>query len=207
MNEAEKRLEKHSKKSMQSKCVATDGCVEWVFESPVLVSGDRDRNELLSEEAEKRLEKHATKSMQSELPATRGKVGRRIVKTSLYTGDEDVWYCAVSTVVAVEDVELIEWSFDDMESVIKSSRDMQDSLTRAMTAAIVGKVVNLMASQQSALPKLSTWLDHWKYSRISQGELTSESEDDDEDTNDNVTTPWEIDIDKNRQHLLLCVHV
>ena len=66
----------------------------------------------------------------------------------------------------------------------------------------------LMASQQTALLKLSTWLDQWKYSRISQkGEETSESEDDDEDENDNATRPWKIDIDANRQHLVLCVHV
>jgi hypothetical protein len=78
----------------------------------------------------------------------------------------------------------------------------------ANRAAIAGKVVNLMASQQTALLKLSTWLDQWKYSRISQkGEETSESEDDDEDDNENVTRPWKIDIDANRQHLVLCVHV
>jgi hypothetical protein len=85
-------------------------------------------------------------------------------------------------VVAVEDVELIEWSFTDMEMVMKSSRDIQDSLTRAMTAAIVGKVVNLMAERQSAMPKLSTWLDHWKitHARPSKGGEMSQSEYDEE---------------------------
>ena len=126
--------------------------------------------------------KYAPKSKQSELPATRGSVERGIVKLALSTSDENLWYRAVSTVVAVEDVELIEWSFTDMEMVMKSSRDIQDSLTRAMTAAIVGKVVNLMAQRQSAMPKLSTWLDHWKitHARPSKGGEMSQSEYDEE---------------------------
>jgi hypothetical protein len=126
--------------------------------------------------------KYAPKSKQSELPATRGSVERSIVKLALSTSDETKWYRAVTTVVAVEDVELIEWSFTDMEMVMKSSRDIQDSLTRAMTAAIVGKVVNLMAERQSAMPKLSTWLDHWKitHARPSKGGEMSQSEYDEE---------------------------
>jgi hypothetical protein len=126
--------------------------------------------------------KYAPKSKQSELPATRGSLERGIVKLALSTSDETKWYRAVTTVVAVEDVELIEWSFTDMEMVMKSSRDIQDSLTRAMTAAIVGKVVNLMAERQSAMPKLSTWLDHWKvtHARPSKGGEVSQSEYDEE---------------------------
>jgi hypothetical protein len=126
--------------------------------------------------------KYAPKSKQSDLPATRGSVERNIVKLALSTSDETKWYRAVTTVVAVEDVELIEWSFTDMEMVMKSSRDIQDSLTRAMTAAIVGKVVNLMVARQSAMPKLSTWLDHWKITHAgpSQGEGMSQSEYDEE---------------------------
>ena len=126
--------------------------------------------------------KYAPKSKQSELPATRGSLERGIVKLALSTSDETKWYRAVTTVVAVEDVELIEWSFTDMEMVMKSSRDIQDSLTRAMTAAIVGKVVNLMVERQSAMPKLSTWLDHWKitHARPSKGGEMSQSEYDEE---------------------------
>ena len=126
--------------------------------------------------------KYAPKSKQSELPATRGSLERGIVKLALFTSDETKWYRAVTTVVAVEDVELIEWSFTDMEMVMKSSRDIQDSLTRAMTAAIVGKVVNLMVERQSAMPKLSTWLDHWKvtHARPSKGGEMSQSEYDEE---------------------------
>jgi len=59
----------------------------------------------------------------------------------------------------------------------------------------------------NTLPTLSTWIDQRKYSRISQGEETSESEGVDEDEDDNVTTPLKIDIDTNMQHLVLCVHL
>ena len=79
-------------------------------------------NELPSEEAEKKLEKYAPKSKQNKLPVTRGSViERSIVKLALSTSDKTKWYRDVSTVVAVEDNELIEWFFADMESVIKSS--------------------------------------------------------------------------------------
>ena len=112
-------MEKHANKSMHSEFLATGGYVEWVGN---LLSGDRDRNELPSEEAEKRLEKHTPKSKQNKLHVTRGSViERSIVKLALSTSDKTKWYRDVSTVVAVEDNELIEWFFADMESVIKSS--------------------------------------------------------------------------------------
>ena len=56
----------------------------------------------------------------------------------------------------------MEWSFEDLEKVMKSSRYIQDSLTRAMTSAIVAKVVNFMDSRQSSIPKWSTMMDNWK---------------------------------------------
>lgn len=68
----------------------------------------------------------------------------------------------LSTIVAVEEVEIIEWSFDEMQKLLKVSNDMQSALTRAMTAAIVGKVVNFMVSRQAAIPKWSTMLDNWR---------------------------------------------
>ena len=60
---------------------------------------------------------------------------------------------------------------------MKSSRELQDSITRAMTAAIVGKVANFMVSRQSAIPKFSTLMDNWKSSQRRDKE-DEESEDD-----------------------------
>lgn len=68
----------------------------------------------------------------------------------------------ISTIVAVEEVEIIEWSFDEMQKLLKVSKDMEGALTRAMTAAIVGKVVNFMVSRSAAIPQWSTMLDNWR---------------------------------------------
>jgi CRP-like cAMP-binding protein len=59
---------------------------------------------------------------------------------------------AMTTIVAVDDVEVIEWTFDDMNELMKTSGYMQGALTRAMTAAIVGKVANFMMSKQAGIP-------------------------------------------------------
>mmetsp|Transcript_35876 Transcript_35876/g.75523 ORF Transcript_35876/g.75523 Transcript_35876/m.75523 type:complete len:474 (+) Transcript_35876:206-1627(+) len=83
--------------------------------------------------------------------------------TGLPVSDEQYKYCSISTIVAVEDIEVIEWSFEDMQKVMKSSRYIQEALTRAMTAAVVGKVVNFMVSRQTGMPKWSTLLDNWKH--------------------------------------------
>ncbi|KAL7517343.1 hypothetical protein ACHAWX_002273, partial [Stephanocyclus meneghinianus] len=79
---------------------------------------------------------------------------------------------ALSTIVAADDVEVIEWTFDDMEALMKTSSYMQGALTRAMTAAIVGKVANFMMSKQTGLPSVAALLDNWKHGAI---------EDDDEE--------------------------
>jgi hypothetical protein len=92
-----------------------------------------------------------------------GRVERGIIKMALSSSDEKYWYRAVTTVVAVDNVELIEWQFEDLKTVLKSSADLHGALTRSMTAAIVGKVLNFMLSRKSELPSSpSTWFDYWK---------------------------------------------
>ena len=109
---------------------------------------------------------------------TNGTIIKSGGSTLTHCGDSEQSYCAISTIVAVEDIELIEWSFEDMETVMKTSRELQDSITRAMTAAIVGKVVNFMVSRQSAMPKFSTLMDNWKSSqrRDKDGDTDEEDE-------------------------------
>jgi len=111
-----------------------------------------------------------------------GSTDAMVVRSGLPPSDKPYTYCAISTIVAVEDIELIEWTFEEMEKLMKSSRDIKDSLTRAMTAAIVGKVVNFMVSRQSAIPKWSTMLDNWRHAspRDDEDDVASESEDDEE---------------------------
>ena len=105
------------------------------------------------------------KDTKADASTTNGTIIKSGGSTLTHCGDSEQSYCAISTIVAVEDIELIEWSFEDMEAVMKTSRELQDSITRAMTAAIVGKVVNFMVSRQSAMPKFSTLMDNWKSSQ------------------------------------------
>ena len=106
-----------------------------------------------------------------------GRVERGIIKMALSSSDEKFWYRAVTTVVAVDDVELIEWQFEDLEKVLKSSADLHGALIRSMTAAIVGKVLNFMLSRKSELPSSpSTWFDYWKGQHSSGSESLSVAE-------------------------------
>lgn len=83
---------------------------------------------------------------------------------------------AMSTIVAVDDVEIIEWTYEDMNALIHTSGDMQAALTRSMTAAIVGKVANFMMSKQAGMPTVAALIDNWKH-----GRQIDEDEDDNED--------------------------
>ena len=71
---------------------------------------------------------------------------------------------ALYSVVAKEDSTVMVWSHEEMESLMGKSTDMRSALTRALTSAIVGKVVNFTVSRTKALPTWSSWLDDWKYS-------------------------------------------
>lgn len=111
-----------------------------------------------------------------------GSKSNAVIRSGLSPSDGPNKYYAISTIVATEDIEVIEWSFEDMEKLMKSSVDMQGSMTRAMTAAIVGKVVNFMVSrQQTALPSWTTWLDNWK-AAVSTPDV--DDDDDDEEGED-----------------------
>lgn len=88
---------------------------------------------------------------------------------------------ALSTIVAVDDVEIIEWTFEDMEALMKTSGYMQGALTRAMTAAIVGKVANFMMSKQAGLPTVAALLDNWKHGRSADDDDEDDFEEDEDE--------------------------
>jgi CRP-like cAMP-binding protein len=66
---------------------------------------------------------------------------------------------AFYTVLAAEDCTVMSWSHEDMEELMESSVDIRSALTRAMSSALVGKVVNLTISrgQHDKVPWLA-WL-------------------------------------------------
>jgi Popeye protein conserved region len=67
------------------------------------------------------------------------------------------------TIVAQEDCTVLRWRHADMERLMEKSTDMRAALTRAMTAAIVGKVINFTISRSRATQTWATWLSDWKY--------------------------------------------
>lgn len=70
---------------------------------------------------------------------------------------------AFYTVKAAEDCTVMSWSHKDMAELMESSTDLRAALTRAMSSALVGKVVNLTISR-SHYDKApwSVWLSDWK---------------------------------------------
>uniref|UniRef100_A0A7R9ZPB4 Cyclic nucleotide-binding domain-containing protein n=1 Tax=Craspedostauros australis TaxID=1486917 RepID=A0A7R9ZPB4_9STRA len=72
---------------------------------------------------------------------------------------------SIYTICAHTDCEVLAWSHSDMESLMESSTDVRAALTRAMTSALVGKVVNMTISRSSkVLPNWSSWLADWRSS-------------------------------------------
>jgi CRP-like cAMP-binding protein len=68
------------------------------------------------------------------------------------------------TIVATEDCTVLEWSHDDMQALMERSTDLRAALTRALSSAVVGKVINFTISKSQAHRSWSQWLDDWKHS-------------------------------------------
>ena len=68
---------------------------------------------------------------------------------------------ALYTIVAKEDCTILRWSHADMQDLMARSTDMRAALTRAMAAAVVGKVINLTISSSKRTSPWSKWLADW----------------------------------------------
>ena len=94
---------------------------------------------------------------------------------------------ALYTIITKDECTVLKWSQKDMELLMGKSTDMRAALTRAMTAAIVGKVINFTVSRSSGVPTWSSWLDDWRHAAGAKVEVASavqqqlelESEEDD----------------------------
>ena len=51
------------------------------------------------------------------------------------------------------------------------------ALSRAMTSAIVSKVINFTISKTNSLPTWQSWLDHWKYNAGAQVQVKTDLDD------------------------------
>ena len=81
----------------------------------------------------------------------------------------------IYSIIATEDCTVMSWSHKEMEGLMKSSTDLRSALTRAMSSALVGKVVNLTISRSNStkVPWLE-WLEDWKGKDRTSVEIQSE---------------------------------
>lgn len=66
------------------------------------------------------------------------------------------------TYIVTQDSSLLEWKYEDLvDLLIRGSPDMRSSVTNAMTAAVVGKVVNLYASKSDVASQGTNSWKNW----------------------------------------------
>ena len=104
------------------------------------------------------------------------------IKSVLTGGIQEAY---IYSIIATEDCTVMSWSHEEMENLMKSSTDLRAALTRAMSSAVVGKVVNLSVSrsQYTKVPWLE-WLKDWKSKDGTSVEIQSDfrlAEDRDQD--------------------------
>jgi len=96
---------------------------------------------------------------------------------------------AIYTIVAAEPLVLLRWSHKDMAEIMDRSPDFRSAMTRAMTAAIVGKVINFTVHRGKAMPTWSTWLDDWNHSAAGSSINVQDDQDDDEEEEEEEDAP------------------
>ena len=108
--------------------------------------------------------------------------GRKEMKQTTPDANKRLMGRAIYTITAASDCEVLVWSYEDIEELMKSSTDLRASMTRAMTAPIVGKVINFTVSMGNKKGAWATWLDDWKNSggntrvEVKQADENSEQE-------------------------------
>jgi CRP-like cAMP-binding protein len=86
---------------------------------------------------------------------------------------------AIYTVIASDDCEILRWDYEAMEQIMGRSSDMRGAMTRVMTAAIVGKVINFtVARKTTVVPTWSTWLDDIRFKGGATVQVSSRDETD-----------------------------
>lgn len=97
------------------------------------------------------------------------------VNVKPYPTGSSVSEAYIYSIIATTDCTVMSWSFEEMETLMKSSTDLRAALTRAMSSALVGKVVNLTVSRthNTKVPWLE-WLKDWKSRDGSSVEVQSD---------------------------------
>lgn len=70
---------------------------------------------------------------------------------------------AMYTIIADEDSQVMTWTHESMEELMETSTDLRAALARAMTAAMVAKVINLTIERNDrSRQSWITWLTDWR---------------------------------------------
>lgn len=119
----------------------------WEKEQRLIIQQSEDRAANTETNKQATINTHSTVNVQS-------------VKSIPIGGISDAY---IYSIVALEDCSVMAWSHEEMEDLMKSSTDLWAALTRAMSSALVGKVVNLTVSRtlNARVPWLE-WLKDWK---------------------------------------------
>ena len=64
---------------------------------------------------------------------------------------------AILSYIAVQDSVIYKWDFEELANLLKTSAELRVAVTRAMTAAVVNKVVNLYLSKQDTDSEPGLW--------------------------------------------------
>lgn len=69
---------------------------------------------------------------------------------------------SILTYIATQDSKIYAWDHEELASLLDKSVDLRSAVTRAMTAAVVGKVVNLYISHSDDEKQSSDWIQWLK---------------------------------------------
>jgi CRP-like cAMP-binding protein len=74
---------------------------------------------------------------------------------------------SILTYIATQDSNVYSWDYEELSSLLDTSFDLRSAVTRAMTAALVGKVVNLYISNSDHEKHSLDWIqwvkDYWSW--------------------------------------------
>ena len=85
---------------------------------------------------------------------------------------------ALLTYIANQDSTLYKWDFDELAALLATSAELRLAVTRAMTAAVLNKVVNLYVSKQDADTDTSLWKRWIEGMNKTTDTIVNEEEDD-----------------------------
>jgi len=92
-------------------------------------------------------------------PSDKDETNSKTQNLTLRSSKTAVTQNSILTYIATQDSVLYEWDFEELGDLMKTSTDLRSSVTRTMTAAVVGKVVNMYISKADAdQPTWKNWL-------------------------------------------------